>query len=128
VASSAAASSTSGGPPANPVYCDTTACDAGQICCFNPTGPGDHCGYAGMCGTGYIEISCTTPDGCPNGSCCADVNFMMNVPYTGIACQPSCTNMQIVLCSQDNPGVCPPMTLCQQSQSLGPDYFICWPQ
>jgi hypothetical protein len=125
VASSAVASSSSGGPT-NTVFCNGGACNAGEICCFNLTQQNDHCGQAGSCGNGFIELSCNGPEDCPGGVCCADVDFQNNPPYKGIACQQQCNNQQnnLVICSDADP-TCPPGKQCGNSNILGQGYKIC---
>jgi hypothetical protein len=143
--STAAASSTSGGPTtttttttttassssgttAPPLACAGGSCGAGQVCCFNPSGPGDHCGTKGNCPQGYSELSCSDPADCPGGVCCAQFQlFNMQVYYTGISCQPSCNNQgsEFVICGPTETSVCPPGTQCIQSQLLGSGYMIC---
>jgi hypothetical protein len=119
------ASSSSGGP-GNTVFCNNAPCAAGEICCFNLKQPTDHCGQAGTCGDGFIELECNGPEDCPGGVCCADVDFQNNPPYQGIACKQSCNNPQhnLIVCSDANP-TCPNGTQCQKSQLLGTGYKIC---
>jgi hypothetical protein len=108
------------------VPCGGQMCDPGEICCFNPTGPGDHCGFAGQCGAGYVELSCNSPNDCPGSQCCATFNPMQQA-YEGIACQASCDAQdELVVCSNGNPGVCPPGTMCHNSNQLGPGYKVCF--
>ena len=77
---------------------------------------------------GYVQFSCNGPEDCPGGSCCATVDTNKQVPYLGMACQPACNpSNQVVVCSDQQPDVCPPNTQCKASQSLGAGYHICWP-
>ena len=122
---SATASSSGFPPPPQPVSCNGGPCMTGEICCFNPNGPGDHCGQSGQCDPGYVELSCNTPDDCPGGVCCATIDPMMQT-YQGISCQTTCTGSDhIVVCSNTNPGVCPMGTACHKSGQLGNGYRIC---
>ncbi len=124
---SSSASSSSGNPPPPPVACAGGTCNAGQVCCYNPTGQGDHCGDQGQCDQGFAELDCSDPTACPNGVCCAQYNVVNNSAiYTGISCQPTCGTQgsQFVLCSAAEPG-CPPGTQCVQSELLGQGYMIC---
>ena len=122
---SATASSSSGGPM-NTVFCNNAECAVGQICCFNLNQQTDHCGQAGSCGDGFIDLSCNGPEDCPGGVCCGDVDFQNNPPYKGIACKQSCNNPQdtIVICSDADP-TCPPGKQCGNSMILGQGYKIC---
>ncbi len=127
------ASSTSGGPassssggPTNTVFCNNAECAPGQICCFNLKAQTDHCGQAGACGDGFIDLECNGPEDCPGGICCADVDFQKNPPYKGISCQQSCNNPQnnLIVCSDADP-TCPPGSQCSASMILGAGYKIC---
>jgi hypothetical protein len=122
-----------------PVACAGGTCNPNQVCCFNPTGPGDHCGDKGKCPAGYVELSCSQPADCPGQVCCATfilTNGGQTVQYTGASCAASCGDLskEFTLCS----GTCtpPPMggcvsaacqpgTLCWQSTLLGAGYDIC---
>jgi hypothetical protein len=107
------------------VFCNGGQCNPGEICCFNPTGPGDHCS-AGTCDDGWVVISCNGPEDCPGGECCADVDFNQQEPYLGIACAPSCDpNNQLTMCSEGQPNGCPPGVMCNQSMILGAGYHYC---
>jgi len=124
---STAASSSSGGPPPQ-VACNGQPCQPGQICCFNPNGPGDHCSGSGSCAPGWAQLDCNGPEDCPGGVCCATVDVNLQVPYLGMACQASCNaDNEVVVCSEQQQDVCPQGTQCQSSQSLGTGYRICWP-
>jgi hypothetical protein len=126
-ASSTSVSSSSGGPPVQ-VACNGGPCQPGQICCFNPTGPGDHCAAPGTCMDGWAQFDCNGPEDCPGGSCCATVDVNLQVPYLAMACQQSCDpSSQVVVCSQQQQDVCPQGTQCKTDQSLGNGYRICWP-
>lgn len=122
---SASASSSSGGLM-NTVFCNNAECAVGQICCFNLSQQTDHCGQAGSCGDGFIDLSCNGPEDCPGGICCGDVDFQNNPPYKGIACKQSCNNPQntIVICSDADP-TCPAGKQCKQSMFLGAGYKVC---
>jgi hypothetical protein len=123
--SSVAATSTGTGSNVT-VPCNGMQCNAGEICCFNPNGPGDHCGTSGMCDAGYVELSCNSPSDCPGQVCCADFDPNQQV-YQGISCQATCNGMdQITLCSNMMPNVCPPGTQCHQSMQLGQGYRVCF--
>jgi hypothetical protein len=92
---------------------------AGQVCCFNPTGPGDHCGTSGQCNAGYVEFSCNGPNDCPGSVCCATLDPASKT-LQGIACQATCAQAnEIVVCSQMQANTCPNGTTCQQQQQLG---------
>jgi hypothetical protein len=107
------------------VYCNGLPCQPGQVCCLNPTGPGDHCAQNGQCTGGYITITCNGPEDCLGNICCATFDFNTNT-YQDISCQPSCDGQDnIVVCSETNPTVCPNGTSCQQSMALGTGYHIC---
>lgn len=121
--STSTSSSTSGAPVT--VACNGMPCSAGEICCFNTEGPGDHCAQPGQCDPGWVVITCNGPEDCPGGACCATVDFNMQVPYLGIACQPSCSPDQLVMCSEAQPDVCPAGTMCRQSMVLGAGYRYC---
>ena len=110
----------------NTVFCNGAPCDAGEICCFNLTQMTDHCGQAGSCGDGFIQLTCNGPEDCPGGVCCGDVDFQKNPPYKGIDCKQSCNNPQneIVICSEADP-TCPPGKQCKQSMFLGAGYKVC---
>jgi hypothetical protein len=120
-------SASSGGPP--PVACNGGTCKAGQVCCHNPADlGGDHCGTAGQCGTGFIEIDCSSPADCPTGQiCCAHYSKVGGmVEYTSISCSPSCgpAGSTYVICTGD-PNYCPPGTTCKPTSVLGNGYEIC---
>jgi hypothetical protein len=91
----------------------------GEICCFNPSGPGDHCGASGQCDPGYVQFSCNEPSDCPGAVCCAKLTpDMQNL--TGISCQPTCEGPdELVVCSSMQPGVCPAGTACHHDGMLG---------
>jgi hypothetical protein len=72
-----------------------------------------------------VTITCNGPEDCPGGSCCATVDFNMQVPYLGIACQPACSPDQLVICSEAQPDVCPDGLSCRQSMILGAGYRYC---
>lgn len=108
------------------VFCNGGPCNPGEVCCFNPNGPGDHCGQNGMCDPGFIELQCNSPNDCPGQICCAQFD-QMSQQYQGIACQNSCSGPgEITVCSQNNQGVCPMGTQCHQSMQLGAGYRICF--
>ncbi|MFO0757140.1 MAG: hypothetical protein U0359_11665 [Byssovorax sp.] len=119
-----------GATPVAQVYCNNQPCNDGEICCFNLTMPTDHCGQAGNCGGGYIELDCNGPEDCPNNQiCCAhlDPNQGM-VPYTGIVCQDSCQGMnERIVCGQAGTAVCNPGDTCKNSNVLGNGYKVCRP-
>ncbi len=122
---SAVGSTGSGLPPTN-VSCNGAPCNPGEICCFNPVGPGDQCGQSGQCPTGFVELSCNGPEDCPGGVCCGTINFQAQA-FEGISCQPSCNGMgKITICSQQDPTVCPPGTQCHKSNQLGDGYRVCF--
>lgn len=118
-------SSSSGGPQ-NTVTCNSTPCAVGEICCFNPTGPGDHCSAPNACNNGFVQFSCNGPEDCPGQVCCAKIQ---NQNVVGIACQNTCNqNNQIVVCSQAQPNVCQGNTMCQSAANfLGDGYNLCLP-
>ena len=109
------------------VYCNGGPCQTGDVCCLNPTGPGDHCAHPGMCMPGFIEITCNGPEDCPGQICCGTLMVQNgNATYQDISCQSTCNQQDnIVVCSETNPGVCPAGTTCQQSMVLGTGYHIC---
>jgi hypothetical protein len=113
-------SSSSGGPPVQ-VSCNGMPCMPGQICCFNPSAPGDHCGESGQCGGGFVELLCNSPDDCPGGFCCAKVSNDPNgMSLQGTSCQTTCGGMdEIVVCAQMQVDVCPMGTGCHQQPQLG---------
>jgi hypothetical protein len=121
----ASASSSSGGPTST-VFCNNGECAPGEICCFNLTQMNDHCGAAGTCGDGFIQLDCNGPEDCPGGVCCGDVDFQKSPPYKSISCKQSCNNPQnnIIICSDANP-TCPAGTQCGQSMFLGQGYKVC---
>jgi hypothetical protein len=121
--SSTTSSSSSGTPVA--VACNGGPCNPGEICCFNPQGPGDHCAQPGQCDQGWVTITCNGPEDCPGGACCATVDYNKQVPYLGISCQPACSPDQLVMCSEAQPGVCPGGLSCRQSMVLGAGYRYC---
>ncbi len=123
--STTAASSSSGGP-LNTVFCNNAECAPGEICCFNLSQQTDHCGQAGSCGDGFIDLECNGPEDCPGGVCCGDVDFQNNPPYKGVACKQSCNDPQnqIIICSEADP-TCPPGKQCKPSMFLGKGYKIC---
>jgi hypothetical protein len=91
----------------------------GNVCCFNPTGPGDHCGQSGQCNPGYAEFSCNGPNDCPGSICCATLDPSTK-GLSGIACQTTCdAPNELVVCSQMAPNVCPSGTACHGQQQLG---------
>jgi hypothetical protein len=101
----------------------------GEICCFNPNGPGDHCGTSGQCDSGDVELSCNGPDDCPGGICCATLDPSLQ-SLTAIACQATCAAPnELVVCSKMEPDVCPSGTSCHQDQQLGTGngYRFCVP-
>ena len=111
-------------PPPSPIFCNGAPCGGSQICCFNPSGPGDHCGDAGQCDPGYVEVTCTGPGDCPGAFCCATITG--NSVYQGIACQPQCNGPnEFIMCSLD-PLACPAGTKCHQSVQLGTPYRLCY--
>lgn len=119
-----------GSAPVPQVFCNGQPCNDGEICCFNLTMPTDHCGQAGTCGDGYIELGCNGPEDCPNNQiCCAGLDPMQGmVPYTGIACQDSCQGMNTrIVCGDAGSAVCNPGDSCKNSQTLGNGYKICRP-
>jgi hypothetical protein len=124
--SSSSASSSSG--TATPIYCDGNPCSPGQVCCFNPTGPGDHCGNKGNCPNGYSELTCSSRSDCPGTEvCCAKYTVMGgNAVYQSVSCQPTCNQpgSEFMICTGE-PQACPPPTMCIQSQLLGQGYDIC---
>jgi hypothetical protein len=108
------------------VFCNGQPCNPGEVCCFNPNGPGDHCGQNGQCDPGYVELACNGPNDCPGQICCAHFDPMAQ-QYTGIACADQCQAQgDIVVCSQMQPNVCPPGTQCHQSMQLGQGYRVCF--
>jgi hypothetical protein len=119
-------SASGGGPP--PVACNGGTCKAGQVCCHNPADlGGDHCGTAGQCGSGYIEIDCSSPADCPGQICCAHYSKVGGmIEYTGISCAASCgpAGSTYVICT-GNPSFCPPGTTCKPTSVLGNGYEIC---
>ena len=123
--SNQAASSGSGFPPSS-VFCNGMACMQSEVCCFNPNGPGDHCGNSGQCDPGFAELSCNSPADCPNAICCATFDGNTQT-YQGIACQTTCNAPdELVVCSQMQPDVCPNGTQCHKSMQLGNGYRVCF--
>jgi len=111
-------------PPPSPIFCNGQPCGGNQICCFNPNGPGDHCGNAGQCGPGYVELQCTGPGDCPGAFCCATITGMSM--YQGMQCQPTCNGPnEFIMCSLD-PLACPAGTTCHKSMQLGNPYRLCY--
>jgi len=109
-----------------PVSCNGSPCNTGDICCFNPNGPGDHCGQSGQCDPGFVELDCSSPDNCPNGICCATFN-QNTQSFEGIACQASCNGPgDITVCTNMPPSPCPNGTQCHKSMQLGDGYRICF--
>jgi hypothetical protein len=113
-------SSSSGGPPVQ-VSCNGAPCAPGEVCCFNPTAPGDHCGQSGQCGSGFVELTCNSPDDCPGNICCAKLGFDPNgVSLQGTSCQPSCSGMdELIVCTQMTANICPMGTGCHHDPDLG---------
>lgn len=109
------------------VYCNESPCaPPGQVCCFNPDGPGDHCGPPGTCGEGWLELTCHLPSDCPGGVCCATYDFDDNV-YLDVSCQPSCqASGNLLVCDLSQPWLCPAGQSCHPSQSLGDGYAVCY--
>jgi hypothetical protein len=126
-ASTGDVASSSSGPPPPPtnVYCNGAPCMTGDICCFNPNGPGDHCGQAGNCDPGYVEFSCNEPSDCPGAVCCAQLQGGMQL--LGISCQAKCDGPgDIIVCSKAEPNVCPMGTMCQKVNQIGNGYRFCF--
>ncbi len=106
------------------VSCNNMVCPAGDVCCFNPNGPGDHCGQSGQCGPGFVQLSCNGPNDCPNENCCATLE--QGSKLEGIACQATCGQpSEIIVCSQNGPNVCQGNTQCQAVPALGSGYNLC---
>jgi hypothetical protein len=119
------ATSTGTGVGDTMVFCANGPCAQGEICCFNTSMPGDHCGQPGTCGDGFIQIDCNGAEDCPGAICCADVDFQMQVPYLGVSCQASCDGQNhLVMCNMQSPN-CPMGKQCKQSQVLGQGYGYC---
>jgi len=109
------------------VFCNGAPCLTGDICCFNPNGPGDHCGQAGQCDPGFVELSCNGPEDCPGQICCATTD-QGGQTVTGISCQATCSQPNdFVVCSQQQPNVCQGNTQCQTTNFLGNGYRLCIP-
>jgi hypothetical protein len=132
--SSSTSSSTSSSGTTTSVYCAGAPCPAGDICCFDPTSsnPPDHCGAPGQCGSGYSQVSCSSPAACPSGYCCAQFILAGNPPqqfreYTQVACQATCgfNSNETTLCDPTSGTPCPFGGNCVQSQLLGTGYFVC---
>jgi hypothetical protein len=101
-------------------------CGGNDICCFNPFGPGDHCGMNGQCDPGYVELTCSSPADCPGQVCCATIDPTQNT-FQGISCQSTCNGPnEVVVCgAKFMQGVCQPGQKCVQSQQLGFGYRLC---
>ncbi len=116
-------SSSGSGMPVT-VSCNNMNCPAGDVCCFNPNGPGDHCGQSGQCDPGFVQLSCNGPNDCPNAICCATIE--QGSKLKGIACQATCgLPNEVVVCSQNGPNVCQGNTQCQAVPQLGSGYNLC---
>jgi hypothetical protein len=116
------------------VYCAGAPCPSGDICCFDPTSsnPPDHCGQHGQCGSGYSEVSCSSPAACPGGYCCAQFVLAGNPPqqfrdYTQVSCQTTCgfNSSETTVCDPNSADPCPFGGTCTQSQLLGSGYSVC---
>jgi hypothetical protein len=106
------------------VTCNNGLCLPGQVCCFNPIGPGDHCGQAGQCPVGYVQLTCNAPEQCPGQICCATLK---NQNIAGISCKSSCSAAnELIVCTTAQPNVCPIGTQCQADPSLGAGYQLCY--
>ena len=134
--SSSTTAASSSGSPLPPVNCADSTCPAGDICCFNPTSgnPPDHCGKSGQCGQGFVELTCSGPEGCPGEICCGRGMVVGSGPaqtfqYAGVSCAATCANtstyVEYTLCSAQDPGVCGAGQQCTQSQVLGSNYYLC---
>ena len=123
--SSASATSSSSGGTLAQVYCNGAPCAPGEVCCFNPNGPGDHCGTHNQCNGGTVELGCNGPEDCPGQICCATVKNQTAVD--GISCRTSCSTQEdFVVCSAADPGVCAPGTQCNPVNQLGAGYRLCF--
>jgi len=111
-----------GSPPVGPVVpCAGGICNAGEVCCWNyQNGNLDHCGQAGTCGAGYLQIDCNGPNDCPMGQvCCGNHNGQY---YESITCEDACNS--VTMCA-DAPQACMFGATCKQSQVLGDGYMVC---
>jgi hypothetical protein len=109
-------------------------CPQSDICCYNPdtNTPPDKCGKPGQCGNGYSEVSCSGPEYCPGGYCCAQFTVAGMPPntyrhYTNVSCQSTCDNptMEILICDPNSANPCPFGGMCVPSTLLGMPYNVC---
>lgn len=116
---------TTGEPPPPPVvYCNSSECLPGQVCCHNQlVAQFDECVEAGACnGDGWVELSCNGPEDCEAGDeCCGDFNN--ETGWGRIECRSQCNGNQIEHCF-GNDGACD-QGECTPSSSLGFGYSYC---
>jgi hypothetical protein len=111
----------SGGGPQ--VTCNNMQCSPGDVCCFNPFGPGDHCAMGAPCGN-LVQLKCNGPEDCPGQICCAK---FQNQNLVGTACQSSCNGgNEVSVCNPAAADPCPNGGNCTSiAQITGDGYSLC---
>ena len=149
-ATTASASSSTGGP-VETLPCGDTTCPLGDqsACCWSKFGMPM---ASGVCVQGPVDsdgcktyvardglqtrIECQTSAECTQGTCCGHRMYFngQNFFYDLVSCVDTCPASDVKICDPANPSdLCPKVniqgnpvqTVCKQSGSLPPGYFVC---